>query len=138
MAKPVVFSLIESPQHPKLSPILEQLGFAEVQFSSVRKILNAIKKQQPDIILADFIYAYATNYDSNHMCNMDSLFVTLQKKAMKKPDFIFFTSKSELDGLQKTMQHYEGSYRKVDVFPYPVNPGLVKDLLLNFNNTPSV
>ena len=56
MTKPIVFSIIESPLHAKLSLLYEELAYEELQFFSVRKAIGGLKKHQPDIIIAEFFY----------------------------------------------------------------------------------
>lgn len=81
MSKPVVFSVIESPAHPKLSDLYEELGFEELQFKSIRKTIAALKQYKPDVIVAEFFYAYGTNYSGIHVSNLDMLLISLQKYA---------------------------------------------------------
>ncbi len=106
MTKPLVFSVIESPLHPKLSTIIGDLGYEEMQFTSVRKTVSALKKHQPDVIIADFIYAYSNNYASNHISNLDTLLITLQKYPDYHPKFIFLCVKEELQYVDQLINEY--------------------------------
>jgi len=101
VSKPVVFSIIETPGHPKLSNLYNELGYNELQFSSVRKAISALKKQKPDIIAAEFFYAFSTNYSSNYISNLDSLLITLQKYPDYQPKIIVFVSKREQEYVSK-------------------------------------
>jgi hypothetical protein len=58
MPTKVLFSIIESPKHPKLSALFSRLGFEEVQLTSTRKAVSQLKKQVPDVVVADFVYGY--------------------------------------------------------------------------------
>ena len=73
MSKPIIFSVIESPTHPKLSALYKHLGIHEEQFNSVRKLLAALKKSKPDFIVAEFFYAYGSNYSGIHISNLDMM-----------------------------------------------------------------
>jgi len=125
----LVFSIIESPAHPNLTGLLEAAGYKERQFVSVRKAMSGLKKEKPDIIIADFIYAYLTNYDSNHKCNLDSLLVTLQRKGEVKPRFIFLADKSELAYVDEVAEHYKGFCDAYSLIPYPVSAQDVVEVL---------
>ena len=89
MQNPIIFSLIESREHPRFSGLYSEMGYEEMQFTSVRKVISALKKHKPDVIVAQFFYAFSSNYASNHICNLDSLLITLQKQSGYKPKFVF-------------------------------------------------
>lgn len=125
-SKPIVFSLIESPTHPKLSNVYTASGYEELQFHSMRKAMNALKKYQPEVIVAEFFYAYGTNYASNHICNLDSLLITLQKYPDYQPKMIILVTKKEFEFVHKLE-----IYRKIDhVLLQPVAEQQVRELLV--------
>lgn len=107
MSKPIVFSLIESPTHPKLSSLYDDMGYEEMQFRSIRKAMNAFKKHKPDVIVAEFFYKYSTNYSSNHISNLDSLLITLQKYPNYEPKIILLVTKKEYQFVSKLEEHYK-------------------------------
>ena len=129
MPKPIVFSVIESPTHPKLSDLYDEMGYEELQFQSVRKAMNALKKHKPDIIVAEFFYAFGTNYSSNHICNLDSLLITLQKYPDYQPRVIFLVSKREYEFVSKLQGHYGDYYHADCVLLQPVTAEQVRPLL---------
>jgi hypothetical protein len=132
LPKPIIFSLIESRAHPKLSGLYGELGYDEIKLTSVRKVVSALKKQKPDVIVAEFNYAYGTNYASCHICNLDTLFVTLQKYSDYQPKFLLFVSKKEAAHVEKL-----NIYQEIDpdwVMLQPAKPDLVKTLLSNLKN----
>lgn len=129
MPRPIAFSIIESPAHPNLSPLLKQVGYEEIQFPSLRKAIGALKKQQPDLVIADFIYAYANNYASNHISNLDSFLVTLQKYPDCRPRFVFVTSKDEAQYVEQLASHYDGVCGEYDVLVVPVDMNAATALL---------
>ncbi len=125
MSKPVVFSVIESPTHPKLSKLYHESGYEELQFKSVRKAMNALKKNKPDVIVGEFFYAYSTNYSSNFISNLDALLITLQKYPEYQPKIIIVVSKKEYQFVSKLEAHY-----KIDhVLTQPVTEDQVRPLL---------
>jgi protoheme ferro-lyase len=105
-SKPVIFSIIASPAHPKFSNLYHNLGFEEFQFKTIRKSMNALKTNHPDIIVAEFFYKYGTNYSSNHISNLDSLFISLQKYPDYHPEIILLVLKNEREFVCKLEQHY--------------------------------
>jgi len=129
MKKPIIFSLIESPNHPRLSDLYNEMGYNEMKFSSVRKITGALKKHKPDIIIAQFFFAFASNYASNHICNLDSLLISLQKYPTYKPKFIFFTHKDEYQYLSQLTNHYSDFSISNHGLTLPVTEEKMRELL---------
>jgi hypothetical protein len=76
---PVVFSIVESPLHPDFSDMYRRLGYTELKLGSVRKAIQALKQQIPDLIVADFIYGYGSNYAGVNISNLDVFLYSLQK-----------------------------------------------------------
>lgn len=129
MSSPIVFSVIESPTHPKLSPLYTELGYEELQLNSIRKAMNALKKNQPDVIVAEFFYAFGTNYSSNHISNLDSLLIALQKYPDYHPKIIILVSKREYEFVSKLDGHYGDNYNADYVLAQPVSPEQVRAIL---------
>ncbi|MDH5571880.1 MAG: hypothetical protein OEY89_08950 [Gammaproteobacteria bacterium] len=78
-----LFSIIESPMQPKLSGLYQQLGITEVRLPSIRKAISELKKQPPDIVVAEFFYGYGNNYAGVNISNLDVFLFSLQKFAPK-------------------------------------------------------
>ena len=72
-------SIIESPMHPNYTDLYHKKGLSETKVTSIRKAINLIKKQPVDYIVAEFFYAYSTNYSGVHKSNLDVLLVSLKK-----------------------------------------------------------
>lgn len=81
MPKPCVFSIVESPLHPKCTEHYARLGYEEMAVNSIRKALNLLKKHAPVYVIAEFRYGYGSNYSGVHISNLDVLLVTLLKYA---------------------------------------------------------
>ncbi len=79
MSQVDIISVIESPMHPRFSELYTELGFFEIKLNSIRKAINLIKKQQARYLVAEFFYAYSTNYSGVHKSNLDVLLVSLLK-----------------------------------------------------------
>lgn len=129
MSKPIVFSVIETPTHPKLSDLYDEMGYEELQFQSVRKAISALKKYKPDVIVAQFFFSFSTNYASNHISNLDSLIITLQKYSDYKPKFIFLVSKKDYQYIEKLTSHYDEFSSSNHSVILPVTEEQIKKLL---------
>ena len=81
MPEKTLFSIIESSAHPNFSELYKALGFKEIKINSMRKAIAALKKQQPDFIVAEFFYGYGNNYAGVNISNLDVLLYSLQNDA---------------------------------------------------------
>lgn len=81
MVKPVLYSIVESPGHPDFSLLYRKLGMEEVQLPSMRKAISRLKKQPPDIVVAEFFYGYGNNYAGINISNLDVFLRSLLKYA---------------------------------------------------------
>jgi len=89
-----LFSIIESPTHPFLTPLYNKLGIDELCFKHMRKLISKVKKEQPDFIAAEFFYGYGNNYAGINISNLDVMLYSLQRYS---PDtkVIIFVDKNE-------------------------------------------
>ena len=116
-----LFSIIESSGHPNASELYDSLGIKETKITSMRKAIAALKKQQPDYIVAEFFYGYGNNYAGVNISNLDVLLYSLQKYSAHTK-VIVLVDKEEykyVDKLNKIIKLH-------DVFKFPVR----KDQLL--------
>jgi len=79
MANKILFSIIESPRHPRLGDLYARYNLNEIKLGSIRKANAELKKTLPDIVVAEFIYGYGSNYSGVHISNLDVFLVTLLK-----------------------------------------------------------
>jgi len=90
----------------------------------MRKAIAALKKQQPDFIVAEFFYGYGNNYAGVNISNLDVLLYTLQKYSAQTK-VIVLVDKSEFQHVDKLndiiMLH--------DIFKFPVNKEMMQDSL---------
>ena len=100
MSQKTLFSIIESPKHPKLSGLFSRLGFEELQLTSTRKAVSALKKQVPDVVVADFVYGYSNNYSGVHISNLDVFLMSMQKFA-PEATVIVLADVAEMEYAQK-------------------------------------
>jgi hypothetical protein len=78
---PLLFSIVESPGHPNLGPLYRRLGISEVRLPSQRKAVQALKRQAPDFVVAEFFYGFGNNYAGANLSNLDVFLASLQKYA---------------------------------------------------------
>lgn len=81
MPKALLYDIVESPGHPDLSALCDELGFERLAFSSQRKAIGQLKRRPPDWVIADFFYGYGNNYAGANVSNLDVLLRSLQRFA---------------------------------------------------------
>ena len=111
-----LFSIIESSGHPNASELYESLGIKETKITSMRKAIAALKKQQPDYIVAEFFYGYGNNYAGVNISNLDVLLYSLQKYS-EHTRVIVLVDKSEYKYVDKLNE----IIRLHDVLKFPIN-----------------
>jgi hypothetical protein len=116
-----LFSIIESSGHPNASELYDSLGVKETKITSMRKAIAALKKQQPDYIVAEFFYGYGNNYAGVNISNLDVLLYSLQKYSAHTK-VIVLVDKEEY----KYVDKLNNIIKLHDVFKFPVS----KDQLL--------
>ena len=124
MSARTLFSIIESSAHPNFTALYDSLGIKESKITSMRKAIAALKKQQPDFIVAEFFYGYGNNYAGVNISNLDVLLYSLQKYSARTK-VIVLVDKSEFQYVDKLndiiMLH--------DVFKFPINKKSMQDSL---------
>jgi DNA-binding NarL/FixJ family response regulator len=81
VSETLLFSIIESPGHPNLSELYQRRDIQEVRLSSMRKAIQALQRQRPDYVVAEFFYGYGNNYAGANLGNLDVFLASLQKYA---------------------------------------------------------
>ena len=76
-----LFSIIESPAHPRLEALYQRLGVTQIKLPSQRKALQALKRSAPDWVVAEFFYGFGNNYAGANVCNLDVFLASLRKQA---------------------------------------------------------
>ncbi len=122
-----ILSIKESPRHPKLSSVYQQLEIHEDSVTSIRKANTYLKKNCPDLIVAEFFYGYGSNYSGVHISNLDMLFVTLQKYQCDAR-VIAFVDKDEKTYIHKLIELFPLH----DYFVYPITVDDMKQYLSVF------
>lgn len=104
-----VLSIKESSAHPQFSSLYKEHGYEQSQVESVRKAIQKLRKQAPDLIVAEFFYAFSTNYSGVHISNLDVLLISLAKYS-PKTRVIMLVDKSEWEFVERLHDLYELQY----------------------------
>ncbi|MDX5150849.1 MAG: hypothetical protein R3188_00100 [Acidiferrobacterales bacterium] len=121
----VLYSIIESPTHPRLTGLYQELGFNEIQLMSMRKAISELKRTPPDLVVAEFFYGYGNNYAGVNVSNLDVFLYSLEKYA-PQAKVIVFVDKSE----QKYLEKLPAVLRPYAVFVHPVDQDKFRATLL--------
>jgi hypothetical protein len=120
----ILYSIIESPLHPALSDLYQRKGYREIRLQSVRKAIQELKKQPPDIVVADFIYGYGNNYAGVNISNLDVFLYSLAKYA---PDcrIIVYYERPDKQYIEKL----EALFPTIHTLAYPVSEVMMQPYL---------
>jgi DNA-binding NarL/FixJ family response regulator len=106
MSGKTLFSLIESPAHPKFSGLYQRLGLNEIRLNSSRKAMSELKKNPPDYVVAEFFYGYGNNYAGINISNLDVFLHALRRYA-PQAKVIVLVEKPERQYVDKLMALFE-------------------------------
>jgi hypothetical protein len=77
----LLYDVIESPVHPDLARLCDSLDYRRLVFSTQRKAISHLKREPPELLVADFFYGYGNNYAGANVSNLDVLLRSLQRYA---------------------------------------------------------
>jgi len=121
----IVYSIIESAAHPQLGDFYRRHGYEEIRLGSVRKAIQQLKNQTPDLVVADFLYGYGNNYAGVNISNLDVFLYSLQKYAPDCRVIVFY---------EKAEQAYIGKLHELfnilGSLAYPVREAELAAMLL--------
>ncbi len=102
----LLYSIVESPSHPDLSPVYASLGLEEVKLPSQRKAIAALKRRPPDWVVAEFFYGYGNNYAGVNVSNLD-VFLHSQRKYAPEARIIVLVTPKDLPHVDKLTALFE-------------------------------
>ncbi len=123
-AKKSLLSIIELGGYPDLNPIYKNHGYQPVVVYSMRKALAALKKMQPEVVVAEF------NYQSDfrdRTSSLESLIAVAQRNENIK--IIVFYEKEYLHQFEKLAAQYDF----YAAFAYPIEEQLVSASLADLD-----
>ncbi len=97
-----LLSIVEIGGYPNFIPLYQQAGYAVETINSMRKAMSWLKRNKPDVVVAEF------NYDPmfrDRMSNVESLLATLQKQKCNAR-VILFIEKERRPHLEKVLKRY--------------------------------
>ncbi|GMR20340.1 MAG: hypothetical protein BMS9Abin36_0935 [Gammaproteobacteria bacterium] len=111
--KPVLLSLIELGGYPNFTPLYQQAGYEVLPANSVRKALGLLKKQVPDVIVAEF--NFQTDF-RDRSSTLESLLAVVQRHP--GIHVIIFYEKDYENHLPRLTDHFP----VFATIPFPVDP----------------
>ena len=102
----------------------KELGYQEQRFTNMRKAISALKKTQPDFVVADFLYGYGNNYAGVNVSNLDVFLHSLQKYA-PEAKVIVLVSKQD----QQYIEKLANLFSLEAFFTYPVDQKAIGSVL---------
>ena len=90
----------------------------------MRKAISHLKKQQPDFVVADFLFGYGNNYAGVNVSNLDVFLHSLQKYA-PEAKMIVMVEKHEVKHVSKLVD----LFTLHAVLQYPVPSEAMTELL---------
>jgi DNA-binding NarL/FixJ family response regulator len=118
--KPTVLSIIELGGYPDFSSLYQRLGFHNVVMPSMRKALKYIRKQKPDVIIAEF------NFQSDFR-DRSSQLETLMASIAQSPEVevIVLYDREQSHQLDKVTSRFSFAA----TLSYPINEDLLRKTL---------
>jgi len=121
-----LLSVVELGGYPDFTALYRRNGFTVVSATTSRKAISAIKKNTPDIIVAEF------NYQSDfrdRTSNLESLLASVERYPATKA--IVFYEQQTLHQLEKLLQQFQ----VFKVMPYPIEEAALEAALQEAVNT---
>jgi len=97
-----LFSIMEIGGYPDFMSLYQQAGYQVMPINNMRKALALLKKNQPEVIVAEFIF---NPKHGMFISNVDSLLALIAGQA-PHTRLIFFVYAEELHHLEKLRQRY--------------------------------
>jgi hypothetical protein len=73
-----LYILVTSPFAAHFPDLYAEMDIVAERFDSARNLHRALKKQQPDFFIGEFVYGWANNYAGANVSNLDVTLRTLQ------------------------------------------------------------
>lgn len=124
-AGPTLLSVVELGGYPDFKSLYQRLGFLVASATTSRKAISAIKKNPPDVIVAEF------NYQSDYRdrtSNLESLLASTERYANTKA--IVFYEKDSLHQLEKLLRQFS----VFNVMAYPIEEAELEAVLKSIQN----
>lgn len=115
-----LLAIIELGGYPNLMPLYQRLGFEVELVTSQRKARTALKKHQPDVVVAE--YNYQTDF-RDRSSNLETLTAVLQHHPRVKL-LVFYPRQHET-----AFQRFRENHEVWKAIPFPVTEQAVAEVL---------
>ena len=121
----LLLAIIEQNRYPNFTPIYEKLGYKVMVSYSMRKAITIVKKEKPDVIVAEF------NYQSDfrdRTSSLESLLATVDRiseSATNKIKVVVFYEPEYVHQLGKL----QAVFSNFETLAYPIEPPSLEHLL---------
>ncbi len=123
---PLLLAVSEIGGYPNFIPLYEKLGYRVVTETSMRKVLKWLKKETPDIVVAEF------NYQSDfrdRTSSLESMMSVIQRN-FQKTQVIIFYDKEYKDQLAKL----QARYTLAETLAFPIAEDDLERSIINAHN----
>lgn len=124
-----LLSVIELGGYPDFSPLYQRLGFDVNSASTSRKAISTIKKNPPDVLVAEF------NYQSDfrdRTSSLESLLASIERYSITKNTNTNVNAKAIVFYEKETLHQLEKLLKQFSVFkvmPYPIEEAELEAIL---------
>jgi hypothetical protein len=121
-----LLAIVELGGYPNFTPLYQSCGYQVTMEYAMRKAINAVRKEKPDVIVAEF------NYQSNfrdRTSTLESLLATierLQQTYSKTIKVIVFYERE----YQHQLEKLHNMFKNFDAIAYPVTEETLKQHLV--------
>lgn len=116
----LLLAIIELGGYPNFSSVYQQAGYTVEMVNSVRKANSWLKKNKPDVVVAEF--NYQTDF-RDRTSNVESLMASIQKYPDTKT-IVFYDR-----GVETPLQRLLNVYPDIVTVPFPVDEQKLREVL---------
>ena len=119
---PSLLAIVELGGYPNLLPLYQRLGFSVDVVRSQRKARSFLKKQRPDVVVAEYIFQSDFR---DRTSNLETLMAVLQRHPEVKVIVFYLPDQAEKLALLETR------FPVFSKIPFPVMPDRVEAALID-------
>lgn len=119
--QPLLLSIVELGGYPDFTDLYESLGYRVLKVATVRKALALLKKNQPDVIVAEF------NFQSDFRDRTSSLesLLAVTQRADGCRVIVFYDKEQE-----HQLERLTGAYPLISkTLPFPIESNVLKNII---------
>jgi len=119
MADKLLLSIVELGGYPDFTPLYQRLGYTVAKETTMRKVLQFLKKNTPAVIVAEF------NYQSDfrdRTSSLESLMAVVQR--LSNTRVVVFYDKEQAHQLARLTERFV-----LTTLPFPLNEAVLENAL---------